>query len=658
MNRADINGVVAAKRHTYGTRIKERYLLVVAGFSEEDIRKVREANDIAGVVADHVPLRQRGRDFWCCCPIHNEKTPSCKVDPSTQLWHCFGCGAGGDVISFVMQVDDLDFPDAVRKLAERAGIEIQETGRTGVARGYKSRLMEVCKETAAFYHTQLMRGKDSGAAAARAYLAGRGFGGSVAKRWNLGFAPGGNRLVTHLRSKGFTDQEMIDANVALSKQGTQASSADSKVSGSPAQAGAGARFVRGALRDRFYNRIMFPICDAQGAFIAFGGRVVGDGQPKYLNSQETSLFRKSEVLYGLDAAKAHMATSGIAVVVEGYTDVIALSEAGVKQTVATLGTALTTQHIRVLSKHARRRVVYLFDGDEAGQRAADRALMFVDRSITPEAGRSRIELAAVTLPDGLDPADFVRDRGAEALLALIETAQPLIKYGIERRIAKYSLDTAEGRAAALNDALSVLEPIKDSILAKDYAIQIAGLVGAREDACLARLAHQQPSKAVHADSKPSNTLPQSEVSRRKFECEFLGLVATHPAEGLRLAERLATTQWHEPLHEQLALRMLDELSANPQVSAAELVAHVTADLSAAAGILTAATSVSNVSEMADYLAEELAIGDMEASLAHVRRQLARDNIDPLERQCDFETAVAMQKEPRQRKHAHGSSSRA
>ncbi len=270
-------------------------------------------------------------------------------------------------------------------------------------------------------------------------------GGRVPKDWQLGFAPGRESLVRHLSARGFGADEMIEANVALSRNGK--------------------------LRDRFFNRVMFPINDVQGECIAFGGRVIGKGEPKYLNSQETPVFRKSQVLYGLDHAKAAMASTGCAVVVEGYTDVIMLHEAGLRNVVATLGTALTSRHLRVLSRHAQHRIVYLFDGDAAGQRAADRALQFIDDSMTPEAGRNKVELAAVTLPDDLDPADFVAQRGADALRAVIEDAQPLVQYGIDRRIERHDLSRPEGRSAALADALSVLAPIKDSLLAKDYARQ-------------------------------------------------------------------------------------------------------------------------------------------------------------------------------------------
>ncbi|MDO4443833.1 MAG: DNA primase, partial [Slackia sp.] len=306
------------------------------GLSDDDIRRVREASDLAVIAGERVVLRQRGRDLWGCCPFHNEKSPSFKIDPTTQLWHCFGCGEGGDVFSFVMKMDDLGFLDAVRELAKRAGIQLTEEPGAAVARGRKARLKEACEKAAEFYHLQLMRTRRPELDEARTYLAARGLGGSVPNEWNLGYAPGRQALVRYLRSQGFSAQELVDANVAL-------------------QSDRG-----GGLRDRFFGRIMFPIRDADGATIAFGGRVVGAGEPKYLNSQETPIFHKSEVLFGLDKAKAAMASTGVAVVVEGYTDVIAMHEAGVKNVVATLGTALTIQHIRTISRHAKHRIVYLY----------------------------------------------------------------------------------------------------------------------------------------------------------------------------------------------------------------------------------------------------------------------------------------------------------
>ena len=620
----------------------------MAGISEEDIQRVREANDLVAVIGERVPVKQRGRDFWCCCPLHNEKTPSFKIDPALQLWHCFGCGEGGDVFAFVMKTEDLSFPEAVRRLAERAHIEIADDGgHGGAGSGRKARLKAVCAETAEFYHVQLMRNPGPDAAAARSYLAGRGFGGEVPRAWRLGFAPGRGQLVRHLASQGFAAEEMVQANVALVGDG-------------------------GRLRDRFYNRVMFPILDPQGECIAFGGRVVGAGEPKYLNSQETPLFHKSQVLYGLDKAKAAMAATGTAVVCEGYTDVIALHEAGVRNAVATLGTALTMRHIRLLSRHARHRIVYLFDGDAAGQRAADRALAFIDESMTPEAGKSRIELAAVTLPDNLDPAEFVAERGTDELQGLIERAQPLLAYGIERRLAAHDLSRAEGRAAALADALSVLAPIKGSMLAKDYAVQLASRCRAREEDVLAALAGlkaprpasedrpapvpAQPASGAPAVPAPARSaLPPAERSRRRFERQLLALAARRPDLALAHADALARTQWHDRLSAEVAQSVLDTLAADPAAQPARIVAEAARRLPAAANLLTAGPPAEGADDdrLAAFLVEELSIGDAEDAVDALRAQLA----DPARLPADeydmlFQTVASMQKDLVRRRAAH------
>lgn len=606
-------------------------------YADADIQRVRDATDLAALFGERTMVRQRGHEFWCCCPFHEEKTPSCKIDPARGLWHCFGCGEGGDLFKFIMMADDLSFPEAVRYLADRAHVDLPEpSGGKAVPQSKKQRLRAVCEETAAFYHTQLMRGRSAEAQQARSYLGGRGLGGEVPKRWNLGFAPGRGALVRHLRTKGFAPGEMVEANVAMANES-------------------------GQLRDRFYNRVMFPICDAQGECIAFGGRVIGKGEPKYLNSQETPIFYKSQTLYGLDKAKAAMTATGTAVVVEGYTDVIALHEAGVGNAVATLGTALTQRHIRLLARHAKKRIVYLFDGDAAGQRAADRALGFIDSSITPEAGRTRIELAAVTLPDDLDPAEFVAARGGDALKQLIDEAQPLLAYGIERRLAAHDLATPEGRARAAADALAVLAPIKDSLLAKDYAVQVAGRTRLREEDVLAQLAALAPPpryREADAEGTPGQPVAQApapaqrpmgatERNRLRFERELLALLAQNPSLALAHADALAQTQWLDPDHGLIARSLLDSLAADAGSQPAALIAAAAVVVPCAERILTAVRERPGVdaATVAAFLTEELEIGDAEEAVASLKQQLAAPgSLSAEEAEALFSTLVALQKD--------------
>ncbi|MCI9495594.1 MAG: DNA primase [Adlercreutzia mucosicola] len=609
----------------------------MAGISDEDIQKVRDANDVVAVIGERVPVKQKGRDFWCCCPLHQEKTPSFKIDPSTQLWHCFGCGEGGDVFSFIMKTEDMTFPEAVRRLAERAHIDIVEAGGRGsVPASRKARLKDICARTAEFYHTQLMRGRGAEADAARSYLASRGFGGKVPGKWCLGFAPGRGALVRHLSSLGFKADEMVAANVALDG--------------------------RGALRDRFYNRVMFPIFDVSGDCIAFGGRVIGTGEPKYLNSQETPLFHKSQVLYGLDHAKAAMAATGVAIVVEGYTDVIALHEAGIENAVATLGTALTMRHIRVLSRHASKRIVYLFDGDAAGQRAADRALAFIDKSMTPEAGRSQVDLVAVTLSDNLDPAEFVQARGSDALRELVDDAKPLLEYGIDRRLASHNLDSAEGRARALDDCLAVLAPIKESILAKDYAVRLAGRLRLRENDVLEALAAKEPPRFQGRDDEEAAAAPpprakralsRAERNRLRFEREFLSLAAQHPLVALAHADTLAQIQWHEEVHRLLADSILATLAENPAAAGVDIVTRATLVTPHAPRVLTGGLQREGAEPEAvgAYLAEELALGDAEEAIGALTAQLA-GGVAPEEAELLHAAIATLQMDVAARRVAH------
>lgn len=656
----------------------------VPSISDEDIQKVRAATDIVTLFSERVPLRQKGRDFWCCCPFHDENTPSCKIDPSTQQFYCFGCHEHGDAFSFVMKTEDIDFPDAVRRLADRAHIEIKELTSSGPSRSYKERLRGVCCETRDFYHMQLMRLKSSQADEARAYLAKRNLGKDVPRTWKLGFAEGHGTLVRYLSSKGYSAREMVDANVAV-------------------------QYDNGPLKDRFFNRIMFPIHDDQGECIAFGGRVIGSGEPKYLNSQETPLFHKSRILYGLDQAKPHITQAGEAIVVEGYTDVIALHKAGIGQAVATLGTALTTQHLRALARHATRRVVYLFDGDEAGRRATDRALGFIDESMTPEAGVSRVELYACTLPDNLDPADFVEHRGVEALRAELAAAQPLLAFGIDRHIARFDISTPEGRTAAFADALALLAPIKSSLLAKEYAVHIAGRLRIRENDALEKLQalptprknrtdqglkapysrqisqrkgypsqqgtqqtkrfqgndgrirhdarvrpassaqHPYDSEVVpydesaaygnvyeggafdhsssdmyeHASEESFVPVSSTEKARRRFEAALIRVCAHNPSLALAHAEALLDTNWHVDEHRLLAATLVAFVADNPEADAVLAAGALSEALpDAPAYLITRESEQHDPAAFSDFLIEELALGDLTDEIESYKAQLA------------------------------------
>ncbi len=395
------------------------------------------------LVAETVELRQRGQEFWGCCPFHGEKSPSFKVNPGTGLWHCFGCGEGGDVFSYVQKRENLEFPDAIRYLADRAGIELAEErgGRRGPKR---NRLIDCLSEAQAFYATMLMRGRGEGPDAARAYFASRGFGGDVCRRWGLGYAPGRGALVRELRQKGFSPAEMIAADLALDRNGRPS--------------------------DRFYERVMFPINDEMGRTIAFGGRVIGAKKDtaKYVNTRDTAVFNKGKHLFAYDRAKETMAATGEAVVCEGYTDVIAMHENGFTNAVAALGTAFRLDHIKLMERQRVNRIVCMFDGDAAGQRAAERAVQFIDKTSA--------ELRCVVLPDNQDPMEFLAAHPASELRAILDAARPLMDFVFDKRLEGVQTGVPGQRVAALESMARVLAPLKKSVLMPEYAARLADLL--------------------------------------------------------------------------------------------------------------------------------------------------------------------------------------
>ena len=408
--------------------------------TDEDKEKVRQATDFVQLVAETVELRQRGQEFWGCCPFHGEKSPSFKVNPNTGLWHCFGCGEGGDVFSYVQKRENLEFPDAIRYLADKAGIELSEErgGRRGPKR---NRLVECLAEAQSFYATMLMRGRGEGPDGARAYFASRGFGGDVCRRWGLGYAPGRGALVRHLREKGFSPAEMIGADLALERNGRPS--------------------------DRFYERVMFPINDEMGRPIAFGGRVIGPKKDtaKYVNTRDTAVFNKGKHLFAYDRAKETMAATGEAIVCEGYTDVIAMHENGFTNAVAALGTAFRLDHIKLMERQRVNRLICMFDGDAAGQRAAERTIQFLDKTTA--------ELRCVVLPNGQDPMEFLAEHPASELRAILDGARPLMDFVFEKRLAGVDLGVPGQRVAAAAEMARVLAPLKGSVLMPEYAERLA-----------------------------------------------------------------------------------------------------------------------------------------------------------------------------------------
>ncbi|MFC7914741.1 DNA primase [Streptomyces sp. NPDC057386] len=420
--------------------------------NDEDVKAVRDAVPIDAVVSEYLQLRSAGGgNLKGLCPFHDEKSPSFQVSPSKGLFHCFGCQEGGDTITFVMKIDHLTFSEAVERLAAQAGITLRyEEGGYNPAhqRGERIRLVEAHKIAAEWYAEQLAVSPE--AETGRIFLAERGFDQAAAVHFGVGYSPQGwDHLVRHLRGKGFSDKELILSGLAQEGR-------------------------RGPI-DRFRGRLMWPIRDIGGDVVGFGARKLyeTDNGPKYLNTPDTAIYRKSQVLYGIDLAKQHIAKTSRAVVVEGYTDVMACHLAGVTTAIATCGTAFGGDHIKILRRllmdNGSARVIFTFDGDAAGQKAALRA--FEDDQ------KFAAETYIAIAPDGMDPCELRLAKGDEAVADLVEPRTPLFEFALRQIVSRYDLDTPAGRAAALDEAAPVVARIKNSGAQHEVAVQLAGMLG-------------------------------------------------------------------------------------------------------------------------------------------------------------------------------------
>ena len=431
---------------------------------DEDVVLVRERAPIADVIGESVQLRSAGGGrLKGLCPFHDEKTPSFNVNPALGFFMCFGCGQSGDVITFVRENDHLSFVEAVEHLAGRYGVQLQyEQGGSATGRntGQRTRLIEAHRLAQEFMVEHLSGDE---AIIGRTFLAERGFDEAAATQFGVGYAPNGwDNLVKHLRTKGFSADELVTAGLASQGQ-------------------------RGPI-DRFRGRLTWPIRDITGDIIGFGARRLheSDNGPKYLNSPETPIYKKSSVLYGVDAAKKEIARRRQAVVVEGYTDVMAMHLAGVPTAVATCGTAFGADHIQVLRRllmdqdEFRGEVIFTFDGDEAGQKAALKAFGDEQKFVA--------QTYVAISPGGMDPCDLRLAKGDIAVRDVVASRVPLVEFAIRSTLSKYDLDTAEGRIQAMQAAAPLVAKIKDRALRPEYARRLAGWLGMDVEPVAARVA--------------------------------------------------------------------------------------------------------------------------------------------------------------------------
>ena len=480
--------------------------------------KVKQQADIVRVVGEYVRLKKSGQNFTGLCPFHQEKTPSFSVHPVKQMYYCFGCHEGGDVFKFVMAMEKCEFPEAVRTVAEKCGIPIPrprerspEERRENQQRGA---LVEMHREAAAFFARQLHEAAEGKVAAA--YLEDRGLDRAAMTRFGLGFAPSsGDMLLRHLKPK--YPEKLLEASGLFSRDQS------------------------GRFYDRFRRRIMFPIANDAGKIIAFGGRAMGDDQPKYLNSPETPIYSKSNVLYHLDRAKEALRRDDFSILVEGYMDAIAVARAGITNVVASCGTSLAEPQIKLLSR-ATRRVVVNFDPDAAGQAATERSLSLLLEK--------EFDVRVLMLPGGADPDKFIKEHGADAYRKLLSEAPPYLDYLIARA-RQMDRSTATGKLAALNFLMPHLQRVPNRLLRSEWASRVAAEL--RVDEPVLREALRRAAAERRSEIKPQPELLAPAI--RPAERRLMQMLVE--AEGFR--EKLAREIISSALHRGLETERIFEL---------------------------------------------------------------------------------------------------
>ncbi len=493
-------------------------------YRRDDIERVRAATDLVELVGEITKVKRTGRSTMAVCPFHQEKTPSLSVDGARGLYHCFGCGKSGDLYRWVQETQNVEFAEAVELLARRAGITLHQEPGAARRRGEREELVAAVRQAVDFFRERLRTGGDAGPA--RAYLRGRGYDAGTVDRFELGYSPADwDALVRHLGNAGVPEKTRVKAGLAI-------------------------RSSRGRLVDRFRGRVMFPIFDLRGDPVGFGARLMEGGEgPKYLNSPETPLYHKSRLLYGLNWAKSEIVRGGTAVVVEGYTDVIGMAEAGMPVAVATCGTALGSDHFDLLRRFTER-VVLAFDADAAGAGASVRGF---EQSVPGD-----LDLRVARLPEGQDPADLVSAGEVERLRKAIDESEPLLQFRIERELGRFDLTEPEARARAVRATAAIVARHPDPVARHEYAVVVSGQTGV--DLGVVEAAVRQAAAGAAQEPRPQEEPPARRSGIDKGERELLRLVlANHPGlrsldlgpGDFRVAEHLAVYELVAPALEAL-----------------------------------------------------------------------------------------------------------
>ena len=452
-------------------------------FSESFLTELTERNDIVDVVSGYVRLgKKSGSNMFGLCPFHSEKTPSFSVSPDKQIYHCFGCGKGGGVINFIMEIENLSFPEAVEFLAKRAGMPIPEEENDRESRK-RSRMLSLNRDAARFFYAQLSTPQGG---AARDYMAKRRIGPATAKNFGIGFAPDTwDSLEKAMREKGYTDFELFDAG--LVRKGN-----------------------KGGYYDTFRNRLMFPVIDVRGNVIGFSGRILGDGEPKYMNSPETLVFNKSRNLFALNLAKK--SKSGYIILSEGNIDVVSLHQAGFDSAVASLGTSLTPEQARLLSRYTNQ-VIIAYDNDGAGIKAAQRAIGILEKL--------DLKVKVLRMSGAKDPDEFIKLKGADAFRNLLESSENQIDYRLRSVTDKYDLSVDEQKVEFLKEASDLVARLPGSVERQVYAMRVASMSGVSADVVTKeverrrkKLVNQASRSEERQQSRPERQLQPEEKALR------------------------------------------------------------------------------------------------------------------------------------------------
>lgn len=504
-------------------------------FSEEIIAEVQQKNDIVDVISQYVHLQKKGSNYTCCCPFHNEKTPSFSVNQARQIYKCFGCGEGGSVITFLQKYENMTFPEAIKFLAERAGVALPEETNSKANRARenrRARLLEVNKEAAKYYYYIL---RSSRGDVGMDYLERRGLTEETRNQFGLGYATvSGNDIVAYLKSKGFKDEEIRDSGLASFSE-------------------------QKGLSSKFWNRVMFPIQDSNHRVIGFGGRVMGEGEPKYLNSPETEIFDKSRNLYGLNFARTSRKKNFI--LCEGYMDVIALHQAGFNQAVASLGTAFTSGQANLLRRYTTD-VLLAYDSDGAGTKAAIRAIQ-----ILRETG---LYSKVINMKPYKDPDEFIKNLGAEEFQKRIDEAENSFLFRVRIAEQNYDMQDADGRTRFYKEVAGMLSEFADEIERENYLTAVANQYGVSRDGLREQVVKSAMRGEVKALQRPQSAMgadkARADDSKRKPQQLLLTWLAEEPELYSRIKPYITAEDFTDELYKPVAKRFLADLevgNANP-----------------------------------------------------------------------------------------------